>query len=146
MRAQRQKRDVPIAERRRRQIGLRLGDTRHNELVARAADRGTTVTAEADGLIDKALVLEKLLGADMIGAIHQFHVAGKTEADSRGIEGDWTRDPDCYRRGLFSAIQYLLEQAPEPWDPEAMRLYLLQAVTSVDARRAQGLARRRNVE
>ena len=52
-----------------------------------------------------------------------FEAAGVGAAYSRGFEGDWLDDPDCYRAASFAVLKMLMLRNPEPTlTPDEMML------------------------
>ena len=42
-----------------------------------------------------------------------FDGGGRSAAWSRNVQGDWWRDPHCYRAAMFSVFETLLAQSPD---------------------------------
>jgi hypothetical protein len=140
------RRGAPVTERRRNPIGVRVSDRVRDQLIARAADSGKSITAEVEGLIERALLLEQLIAADLLSPLFDFKAAGERHAEDHDLGEKWTENPEAYRAGAMAAIRRLLEGAPGDWFEERgiWQTCIEQAFTAADGRYGQGLARRRN--
>src|SRR4051794_670370 len=45
-----------------------------------------------------------------------FRFVGEQRAAELGVEGPWTRHPECYFPALYRMLRGLYEAAPVPWD------------------------------
>jgi hypothetical protein len=122
-----------LRPRKRVAVGLRVLPETRDELAARAAEAGTSLTSEIERLLHVAMVFERFAKHPVLNAIHDFNTYGSAEAQYKGIEGDWTQDFECYMRAVRAAIARLLDLAPE-WDGERLKLDFDQILLSAQER------------
>jgi hypothetical protein len=127
-------------------LSMRIAPATRDEIVESAAMSGRSVTQEADRLLQMALMIRRMLDADLLSILLDFRAAGERHAEDHGLNEKWTENPDAYRAGAMAAIKRILEGAPGDWFEERgiWHTCLEQAFTSADGRYVQGLARRRN--
>jgi hypothetical protein len=132
------RRGAPVTERRRVPIGIRVTPELREELVARAEAKGRSITQEIELLIERGLLIEKLLSTGLYEVMREFDRAGSRRAGELGVDGNWEENPECYMSASYSAIQRILEKAPGPWEGELWHTYLEQALISAQERKTRG--------
>jgi hypothetical protein len=92
-------------------LSMRIAPVTRDELVARAATNGRSVTQEADRALHDGLLLGKIIGEiglrPLLEVLTESIAAGAVRAAELGIEGDWTQDPDCCIPAALAALKQL---------------------------------------
>ena len=128
----------PPAERRRIQMAMRITPELRDELVARAAAKGRSITQEMEKLLEQGLLLEKLggklwrVGSDVMGEFQR--AARNTIKWGAGTdEPDPLDEPTIYAVGMMRAIEGMAAHCPEPHPADGPRKQFVLSV--IDAAR-----------
>jgi len=120
-------------------LSMRIAPVTRDELVARAATNGRSVTQEADRALHDGLLLGKIIGEaglrPLLEVLTESIAAGAVRAAELGIEGDWTQNPDCCIPAALAALRRLIEVF-DTLDIRLWRGLAEQAAISVHRRRS----------
>ena len=121
-------------------LSMRIAPATRDRLIEGAAKHGRSTTQEADRVLHQGLLLDRLAGAGlrpMMQVMAEFENAGSRFASERGIEGDWTLNPDAYQFATAAAIERLVYLTPGPWDGKAVHAIVEHGFNRAETKRAR---------
>jgi hypothetical protein len=107
-------------------LSMRITPALREELVAKAADNGRSITQEAEFLLELSRIVEPFFSGELRKAhltmISTFDHAGPLAAARRRLDskpGGWVADQQCFRAALAEVLMAMLEISPDGFSRES---------------------------